>query len=126
MAEDKKPVSMSDLIAAQTLFGITGKENEGDDSLLRDMVGDYDALRLHLLGCTLEGMKVAPGTLRVQRSPCGIRLVVHKPLLGYQASFEGDSWYGVLETAETAVQHGHQCWQPDYQQQQKEKKRYLD
>jgi len=115
-------VTMADLIAAQTIDSINGRAFANDDGLLRDLAAEHPAVRLHLLGGK-HGEMIAPsGTLMLKRKTHDLELRLHKPMFGYQTTFRGDSFFGLLELAEQALASGGDVWEPDWAEQQKDKR----
>lgn len=107
--------TVQQILAAQSADMIRNKVNGSEVKLLPDMESDYPALRLHLLGYSSDTSRVHSGSLSLSRVEQAIRLRLHKPVLQYQALFQGKSLFGLLELAEQALQEGSHCWEPDFQ-----------
>lgn len=105
---------LRDIVAAQNADGIVYDRGSCDGALLRDLGNDYPALRLHLLGHSSEDAIVHCGSMFLARTERSLRIRLHKPALQYQATVEGDSFFGLLEVLENDLRSGSLDWQPDY------------
>ena len=97
----------------------SGMEEQRGKSLL-DMSESLPNLRAFLLGGRQADGQAPSGTLMVGQALGGTTLTMRIPLIGVEASYDLDSWYGTFEIVELDLAEGTTKWIPDYKQRRKE------
>jgi len=95
-----------------------------DTHLLEDWKAELPFLRRWLLGDRDGDMVLMPGTFRVSRDSSSILIVLQSAQFQIDASYRGKSIFGLFETIENDIAAECTPWEPNWQQKQKEKKRF--
>ncbi len=117
--------TVEQLVLSQAIERIRNGNAGADERMLVDMHGEYPALRLHLLGCSNPETIVHSGSISFVRNEKYVEMRIHKPTLQYQAVLRGDSFFGMLETAELELREGSLEWCPDWTLKQKRRQQLM-
>lgn len=90
------------------------------EHVLLDMLQDFPALRVFLLGTTAESGKAPGGTIAIAKGSAGVSVVLRIPAFDVECRYDVSSWSGCWECIELDLAEGTTKWQPGYKQRRKE------